>query len=295
MYHAADFIARHAVLVLAVTVAIALVLSGLLWHVVTKLGPRSWLLILELWDRARRTVFAERLRRAPVLGRLLVRTLTVARYLGVIAVLGFAFAVGATVLFFELADEIRIGESLAAFDIALSDALRKHLSRDILQAFSLITHLGDVKILTVISALVFGVLFALRKRLLAAAWLIATASGGLLNWILKAIFERSRPVHDHGPTSATGWSFPSGHASGSMLVYGLLTYLIVRHVPAKWHIPVALAGVALVIFVGSSRVILQVHYLSDVLAGYASAGAWVAIWIGALEAVRWREARANTQ
>jgi undecaprenyl-diphosphatase len=88
-----------------------------------------------------------------------------------------------------------------------------------------------------------------------------------------------------------GWSFPSGHASGSMLIYGLLAYVVVRSTPPAWHIPAALAGAALIIFAGSSRVLLQVHYLSDVLAGYASAAAWIAISIAALETVRWRDQR----
>jgi membrane-associated phospholipid phosphatase len=56
---------------------------------------------------------------------------------------------------------------------------------------------------------------------------------------------------------------------------------------------VALAGIALIIFVGSSRVLLQVHYLSDVLAGYASATVWVAICIATLEYVRWRGSSAR--
>jgi undecaprenyl-diphosphatase len=74
-----------------------------------------------------------------------------------------------------------------------------------------------------------------------------------------------------------------------MLVYGLLGYLIVRHAPRAWHVPVALVSVALIVFVGSSRVLLQVHYLSDVLAGYASGAAWVALCIAGLEVVRQRD------
>jgi undecaprenyl-diphosphatase len=76
-----------------------------------------------------------------------------------------------------------------------------------------------------------------------------------------------------------------------MLVYGLLGYLIVSHAPRAWHFPVALASVALIVFVGSSRVLLQVHYLSDVIAGYASGAAWVALCISGLEMIRWREMR----
>jgi membrane-associated phospholipid phosphatase len=133
------------------------------------------------------------------------------------------------------------------------------------------------------------VLLVLKGWVLAGAWAVATIGGGVLNLLLKSIFERPRPLHDHGLVTETSFSFPSGHASGSMLIYSLLGYLIVRRTPPRWHIPVAIGMSALIIFVGSSRVILQVHYFSDVLAGYASAAAWVALCIAGLEAVRWRE------
>jgi undecaprenyl-diphosphatase len=78
-----------------------------------------------------------------------------------------------------------------------------------------------------------------------------------------------------------------------MLVYSLLGYLLVRHTPRPWHLPIAAAAVALIVFVGSSRILLQVHWFSDVLAGFASAAAWSALWIAALETVRWRERTAG--
>jgi membrane-associated phospholipid phosphatase len=285
----ADFVARHAIAVLSVTVIATLALSAVAWHLLGNVVPRSWPLAIQLWDRARKSRFAQWLREMPLVGRFLSSTLTIARYLGVVAILGFGLSIGALVLFVELADEIDGGESLAEFDIALSTALREHLSLGTLRVFSIITHLGDGVVLFAIGLVVFAVLAVMRLKLLAAAWVVTTLSGAVLNRLLKAIFERSRPLHDHGLTAVEGWSFPSGHASGSMLIYGLLAYVVVRSTPPAWHIPAALAGIALVVFVGSSRVLLQVHYLSDVLAGYASAAAWIAICIAALETVRWRE------
>jgi membrane-associated phospholipid phosphatase len=285
----ADFLARHAIAVLSGITIATLALSAVAWHVLGTVAPRTWPLAIEVWDRARKSRFAHRLRQLPLLGRFLSGTLTMARYLGIVAIVGFGFSAGALVLFVELADEIGAGESLADFDVALSTALREHISRETLRVFSIITHLGDSVVLLAIGLLVFAVLAAKRLKLLAAAWAVTTLSGGLLNRILKSIFERSRPFHDHGLTTVEGWSFPSGHASGSMLIYGLLAYVVVRSTPAAWHVPAALAGIALIIFVGSSRVLLQVHYLSDVLAGYASSAAWVAICVAALETVRWRE------
>lgn len=288
-YAVADFVARHAIAVLSVIAIATLAVSAAAWHVLGTLAPRTWPLAIDLWDRGRRSKFAHWLRGLPLVGRFLGSTLTIARYLGIVAIIGFGLSVGALVLFVELTDEIGAGESLADFDVALSTALREQLSLETLRVFSIITHLGDAVVLFAIGVVVFAVLAVKRLKLLAAAWAVTTLSGAVLNRVLKAIFERSRPLHDHGLTAVEGWSFPSGHASGSMLVYGLLAYVVVRSTPSAWHIPAALAGIALIIFVGSSRVLLQVHYLSDVLAGYASAAAWIAICVAALETVRWRE------
>jgi undecaprenyl-diphosphatase len=286
---AAEFIARHLVLVLGILTLVTLAATALFWRLTVRFGPLLWSWVAALWEVLRSSRVAERLRRVPVIGPSLTSTLTAARYLGVVGVIGFVLAAAAWVGFFELADEIGVGESLAEFDEALSAALSEHVSRDTLAAFAVITHLGDFGFLLAFSAFVLGVLMIQRRWLLAAAWAAATASGGLLNQALKAVFERSRPVHEHGLANEVGWSFPSGHASGAMLVYGLLAYLLVRHTPPRSHIPIALLAAALILFVGSSRVILQVHYLSDVLAGYASAAAWVALWIVALEAFVWRD------
>jgi undecaprenyl-diphosphatase len=284
-YAVADFVARHAIAVLSVVAIAALAVSAIAWHVLGTLAPRTWPLAIDLWDRARKSRFAHWLRELPLVGRFLSSTLTIARYLGIVAIIGFGLSAGALVLFVELADEIGAGESLADFDVALSTALREHVSLQTLQVFSIITRLGDGVVLFAIGVIVFAVLAVKRLKLLAAAWVVTTLSGAVLNALLKAIFERSRPLHDHGLTGVEGWSFPSGHASGSML----LAYVVVRSTPSAWHVPAALAGIAIVIFVGSSRVVLQVHYLSDVLAGYVSAAAWIAICVAALETVRWRE------
>jgi undecaprenyl-diphosphatase len=287
-YAVADFVARHAVAVL-VTLAIAmLTLSAAAWRALTTLGPRTWLLAVHFWNRVRDTRFARWLRQVPMLGRLLHGTLTIARYFGIVAIVAVLVSVGAIALFVEIADETRAGESLANFDIALSAALREHLAVATLNAFAVITRLGDPEVLVAIASVVFAVLAFKRAWLLAAAWAGTTRGGALMNRILKSIFERTRPLHDHGLALEGGWSFPSGHASGAMLVYGLLAYLIVRNTRSLWHLPVTLTGAALIVFVGSSRVLLQVHYLSDIIAGYACGAVWVGGCIAALEAVRSR-------
>ncbi len=284
----ADFMARHALSLLLLVALLWLLVTAASWHLIRVYGPRLWTLMGKLWAWWVATPLAQWLERLPLAGRVMTHTMTAMRYLGLHAVFGFIIAIGALAAFFELADEIGVSESLGQFDLLFADALARHLSDDVLRAFSIVTVLGDRNVLIALATLVTLLLLLKRRWLLAGSWAFATAAGGLLNMLLKAIFARPRPFHDHGFVAETSFSFPSGHASGSMLVYSLLGYLIVRHTAAKWHIPIAIVMVAIIIFVGSSRVILQVHYVSDVFAGYASAAAWVALCIAGWEATERR-------
>lgn len=86
-----------------------------------------------------------------------------------------------------------------------------------------------------------------------------------------------------------GFSFPSGHSSGSVVAYGMLAYLSLRLLPVRWHLPSLLAMVALALTVGASRLFLGVHFASDVMAGFASGIAWLALCITSIEYIRWRD------
>lgn len=205
--------------------------------------------------------------------------------------LGFALISGGAALFAEIAENIGDGRQLGQLDVLFSDTIRSTISTTSLQAFALLTHLGDPTTLTALTVLVASVLLLRRQFWLCAAWVLTVAGGGLLNKLLKGIFERARPPHEHGLAFADGWSFPSGHSSGSVVAFGMLAYLVTRFLPANraaLRLPILLAAAALAFSVGSSRVFLQVHFASDVLAGFAFGAAWLAVCVGAVEVGRYR-------
>ena len=107
-----------------------------------------------------------------------------------------------------------------------------------------------------------------------------------LNLTLKEVFARVRPLHEHGLVFEPGFSFPSGHSSGSVVAYGMLAYLLVRALPPVWHLPVVLAATAAAFAIGCSRVFRQVHFASDVIAGVASGLAWLVVCITSVELTR---------
>lgn len=200
--------------------------------------------------------------------------------------LGFAIVVTSAAAFAEIAEGLMTGTSMALADEAFSDALRPHVGAPALRAFAALTHLGDVRVLTVLGGVVALWLWWRRQHALAVGWVLALGGNALLNPLLKRVFERVRPIHDHGVASATGWSFPSGHTSGATVAYGMLAYLMLRTLPAAWHLPALLGAAALASTVGCSRVFLQVHYVSDVVAGFASGSAWLVVCILSVELSR---------
>ena len=190
-----------------------------------------------------------------------------------------------------IAVEVREAAGLTAFDANLANQLRANMPDTVLRAIAWLTHTGDPLVLGVATVVVFLLLLWGRHRRLAAAWVAALAGTALINSALKAWFQRERPLHDHGFIVEHSYSFPSGHASGSMVFYGMLAYVLLVLCPPRWHRAIVIAAVAMITLVGISRILLQVHYFSDVMAGYATGLAWVTLCAGGAEYVRLREGR----
>ncbi|MBT9442669.1 MAG: phosphatase PAP2 family protein, partial [Acidovorax sp.] len=164
----------------------------------------------------------------------------------------------------ELAESGRTGGHWGALDDAIAQGMRAQADTAVLQWFAALTHLGDSWVLAGGTIVVAVALWVRQHRLLATGWLVAMAGNGALTKILKELFERVRPEHVHGIAQADGFSFPSGHSSASMAAYAMLAYLATRLLPRPWHMPAVLAAGALIFTTGWSRVVLQVHYASDV-------------------------------
>lgn len=203
-------------------------------------------------------------------------------------IVGFVIIVACAAAFAGLADEIDIEEDLAHIDNQFSQAVIKNTPTEAVRIFAYITHLGDSVVLIGIGVVVAVVLFLRRQLWLAWGWMLAVAGNGLLNPSLKAVFSRIRPLDMQGLPLTDGWSFPSGHASGAVVTYGMLGYVLIRSLPHVWHLPVILLAAALAFTIGWSRIFLQYHYGSDVLAGFASGSAWLVVCISTMEALRWQ-------
>lgn len=153
--------------------------------------------------------------------------------------------------------------------------------------FTIMTLIGTPVGLGVVIALISAAL-ALKGRWRWAAYLVFTGGvGGLLNLWLKAAFERARPELAEALRGAHGYSFPSGHAMGSTIVFGALGYLAFR-VFRTWRaraIAVAFTT-SMVVAIAASRIYLGVHWISDIGAGISAGLVWLATTTVAYETFR---------
>lgn len=147
-----------------------------------------------------------------------------------------------------------------------------------------LTQLGNGS--TLIPLTIVGALWLLyrRRRFDALTLLIASFTGRALVILQKAWFARLRPEEDLRLVEVSSLSFPSGHAANSTIVYLMLAVLLFDH-PRRRRIALACAAV-LSLLIGLSRLVLGVHWPSDVVGGWAFGLPWVLLALTVSERVR---------
>ncbi len=132
-------------------------------------------------------------------------------------------------------------------------------------------------------------LFRRGARKLVIFLAVVSLGGGLIDTIVKIAVGRPRPKFDEPIATAFGNSFPSGHSMSSLVCFGALLLVFLPLIAPRWR-PFAIGfTIAWVAAIGLSRLALGVHFISDVLGGYALGAAWLIGSVAAFEI--WREDR----
>src|SRR5215218_9432938 len=219
--------------------------------------------------------------------RWLLRRLTPGQYLGLHLTVGLLAAAGGLWLFGGLVEDLLTGDPIVRFDRALDDYLHAHATPDLTTFFLIITALGSIEAMVLLGVIVAAILAWGRRWVFLGSWLAAVAGSAVLNQLLKGLFERPRPYFEHPLLVETSYSFPSGHAMESFVVYGMLAYFAVLALRSwKARVAVVCGAALLVVLIGFSRMYLGVHYFSDVLAGYAAGGVWLSALVTGAETIR---------
>lgn len=165
-----------------------------------------------------------------------------------------------------------------ATDLAVESFLSARTVAWLTDLMLVVTKLGGTTFVITLSLLGFGWLY--RRRQAALAWVSLGSIGAALaiTYGIKLAIARPRPALSQ--FVETTFSFPSGHATGAILIFGLATYLLIRSkVARKIKIYGSYALVALILLIGFSRIYLGVHYVSDVLVGFAVGGVGLVVII----------------
>ena len=165
-------------------------------------------------------------------------------------------------------------EFILSFDHSVQDMF-SGTGKGALHFFEGVSALGSTAVIAGGSLMFLLWLWFVKKHYVAMAiFAVGVGGGNLLNKFVKNSIERERPVGS-AEAEAMSYSFPSGHAMVGLVFYVLLAYFITKEIKsraAKWWISAVVLVLMLVI--GVSRIAVNAHFMSDVIAGYALGAVW---------------------
>ncbi|GAA4536977.1 phosphatase PAP2 family protein [Mycobacterium paraffinicum] len=196
---------------------------------------------------------------------------------GVALILGLVVVVALAVGFTEVLEDVLEGDGIAGIDQPVTQWLAAHRDLWLTAALRAITVAGGPLFLT---ALAFPISVAAGWR--CRSWrpvVLALVGGGAVPLVLftaKALVGRQRPPLPFALIDADGYSFPSGHATGTAAIMVISAWILTRWLIPWWtaRVLVWTIAIAAAFLIGFSRVYLGVHYLSDVLSGWMLGLAW---------------------
>jgi len=153
-----------------------------------------------------------------------------------------------------------------------------------------ITQMGNPKVVVPITLTVFVWLWWRKHRLEAKFFALDAFGGAVLSAGLKLAFSKPRPQLWPQLITETTYSYPSGHALGSMVLYGFLAYLLSSFFPTYLR-PIYAGAIALIIAIGLSRLYLGVHWPTDIIGGYVIGFLWLFTCITLL---RFQQSKSDT-
>jgi membrane-associated phospholipid phosphatase len=215
--------------------------------------------------------------RHPRLRAFLKARLDPAAATGLLLTLALLIAIGGGVLLGALAYATRTNSELTGIDNGVAKWGDRHASPLSTHALNGVTQLGSIYTILALCVVLIAAA-AIRQRSIWVAVFIVAVIGGeeILTSTVKQLDDRLRPTFN--PAAATlGPSFPSGHSATAAAFYAAAALVI-----GRWQNPrvrAALVGLAvgIAVAVASSRVLLDVHWLTDVIAGLGLGWAWFAV------------------
>ncbi len=219
----------------------------------------------------------------------LTERLSPRHYLGLHLTLGLVLCAVLAWIFGSVTEAVLTGEPLAAVDRAVLEYVLYFRTPHVTRFMLAYTRLGGPYAVISAGAVVSVVLAVKRRFDYLSGFLAAIAGASVIDLALKAAVRRPAPIVENHLIILQGWSFPSSHAMTSVVFYGMIGYFLAREMKSlRLRLLIALVFVFNAFLIGFSRIYLQAHYLSDVLAGYAGGFFWLTVCVTGLEVYRKR-------
>jgi undecaprenyl-diphosphatase len=153
------------------------------------------------------------------------------------------------------------------FDYAMNSSVSSFWSPALIWLMTLITNVGSGIMFYLIMLVVVGYFIYVRRWKKIFILVSSLIIGGLLVTLFKDGLARLRP--SDALLDVGGFSFPSGHATMRLILFGGLLYCFKDEISdAVWRLVFMITMVMLIFLIGFSRIFLAVHWMSDVLAGW---------------------------
>ena len=203
-------------------------------------------------------------------------------------------------LFIGLVEDVVTSDSIVAMDHFVSQQMGLLSDSAVVNFFIFITSLGSTPI-TCLVVLLTGILcWVIGQRYIVIGLLTATIGSTVFTFLSKLLFHRGRPLDilllEHT------YSFPSGHATVTIALYGFLAYMAIRFSrDFTRQVRIVAFTIFFSILIGLSRIVLNEHYLSDVLGGYLVGALWLTVaismteWLSARGKINWQISWSSSQ
>ncbi|MBI2800743.1 MAG: phosphatase PAP2 family protein [Gammaproteobacteria bacterium] len=183
--------------------------------------------------------------------------------------------IGSAWLFLGILEDVVSGDRLVQFDRTVYSVLQGLRTAWVDNVMVAITEMGGVAGTLPVVVVVSSWLSFKRYWRTLGYWLAAAGFAEILVSVLKYLLRRTRPNNIY--TGIEQFSFPSGHTTLSIVVYGFMAFLLARAQPVGTKIAVILVAAVAILLIAFSRVYLGVHWFSDVLGSLALGVAWIAL------------------
>ncbi len=186
------------------------------------------------------------------------------------------------ILFGGIVEDIITADTIVSLDKNVAQLVAAFRTPETIRLFVWITNLGVWQVVLPVVLAAIVILWLLRRPLMSLALLVVCCGSTGFCGLGKLAFHRPRPAE--AVILQHSYSFPSCHATIAVALYGFLGYLLIRSI-RRWKLRVNIffATALLILSIGLSRIVLGVHYLSDVWSGYLVGALWLIIGISLSE------------